>query len=134
MNRIELSWKWRPRAVENEHKQLQWIEKYFIPKTWLNVRCNYLIIAHVTPFGWSVFVTHTYLYSNSDKNGYDGHKYVYGIYNINIIYILMYMYFVDNEATHYDDAVVDVTMSKILMTMIMSMMAISQYICQLFYS
>ena len=46
----------------------------------------------------------------------------------------MYMYFVDNEATHYDDVVVDVTMSKIMMTMIMSMMAISQYICQLFYS
>ena len=45
----------------------------------------------------------------------------------------MNMYFVDNEATHYDDVVVDVTMSKILMTMIMSMMAISQYICQLFY-
>ena len=46
----------------------------------------------------------------------------------------MYMYFVDNEATHCDDVVVDVTMSKILMTMIMSMMAISQYICQLFHS
>ena len=44
----------------------------------------------------------------------------------------MYMNFVDNEATHYDD--VDVTMSKIMMTMIISMMAISQYICQLFYS
>ena len=29
------------------------------------------------------------------------------------------MYFVDNEATHYDDVVVDVTMSKIMMTMIM---------------
>ena len=26
----------------------------------------YLIIAHVTPFGRSVFVTHAYLYSNSD--------------------------------------------------------------------